>query len=46
MNQNIILVGIDVYDTRCYGSAFYNRTGEVIEFKCRPGFVYLTVNRP
>ncbi len=36
MNQNIIHVGLDVDDTQYHGSAFDKRTGEVIDFRCRP----------
>ena len=36
MNQNVIYVGIDVDDVRYHGSALDKRTGEVLDFQCRP----------
>lgn len=36
MSQNIVYVGIDVDDTRYHGCALNQRTGEVLDFKCRP----------
>ena len=36
MKQTIIHVGLDVDDTQYHGSALDKRTGEVIDFKCRP----------
>jgi len=36
MQQTIIHVGLDVDDTQYHGSALDKRTGEVIDFKCRP----------
>ncbi len=36
MNQNVIYVGIDVDDVRYHGSALDRRTGEVLDFQCRP----------
>ncbi len=36
MKQNIVYVGLDVYDTQYHGSALDKNTGEVIHFKCRP----------
>ena len=36
MNQNEIYVGIDVDDVRYHGSALDKRTGEVLDFQCRP----------
>ena len=36
MNQNVIYVGVDVDDERYHGSALDKRTGEVLDFQCRP----------
>ena len=36
MSQNVIYVGIDVDDERYHGSALDKRTGEVLDFQCRP----------
>ncbi len=36
MSQNIVYVGIDVDDVRYHGCALNPRTGEVLEFHCRP----------
>ena len=36
MNQNIVYVGIDVDDVRYHGCGFDQRTGEALEFHCRP----------
>lgn len=36
MQKNVIHVGVDVDDKSFHGSAFFQDTGEVIEFKCRP----------
>ena len=36
MHQNIIYVGLDVDDTQYHGSALDKKSGEVIDFKCRP----------
>jgi len=36
MSQSIVYVGIDVDDTRYHGCALNQRTGEVLDFKCRP----------
>ena len=36
MQHTIIHVGLDVDDTQYHGSALDKRTGEVIDFKCRP----------
>ena len=36
MNKNVIYVGLDVDDTQYHGAAFDQRTGETINFKCRP----------
>jgi transposase len=36
MNQTVIHVGLDVDDTQYHGSALDKRSGEVIDFKCRP----------
>lgn len=35
MDQNVIYVGIDA-DVRYHGSALDKRTGEVLDFHCRP----------
>jgi hypothetical protein len=36
MNQTRIYVGLDVDDAQYHGAALNKRTGEVIDFKCRP----------
>jgi len=36
MSENIDYVGIDVDDVRYHGSALNPRTGEVLDFRCRP----------
>ena len=36
MSQNVIYVGIDVDDVRYHGSALDKRTGDVLDFQCRP----------
>ncbi|MGD9170266.1 MAG: hypothetical protein PVI97_09420 [Candidatus Thiodiazotropha sp.] len=36
MNQNVIYIGLDIYDNQYHGSALNTETGEVITFKCRP----------
>ncbi len=36
MSQNVIYVGIDVDDVHYHGSALDQRTGEVLDFQCRP----------
>ena len=36
MNQNVVYVGIDVDDVSYHASALDRRTGEVLEFRCRP----------
>jgi hypothetical protein len=36
MNQTMVYVGLDVDDTQYHGSALNKRTGEIIDFKCRP----------
>ena len=36
MDQNVIYVGIDVDDVRYHGSALDKRTGEGLDFHCRP----------
>ncbi len=36
MGENVIYVGIDVDDVRYHGSALDKRTGEVLDFRCRP----------
>ena len=36
MERNAIYVGIDVDDVRYHGSALDKRTGEVLDFQCRP----------
>ena len=36
MSENVIYVGIDVDDLRYRGSALDKRTGEVLDFHCRP----------
>lgn len=36
MNQNVIYVGTDVDDVHYHGCALDQRTGEALEFQCRP----------
>jgi len=36
MSQNIVYVGIDVDDASYHGCALNQRTGEVLDFYCRP----------
>ncbi len=36
MNQNVVYVGIDVDDVSYHASALDRRTGEVLDFRCRP----------
>jgi hypothetical protein len=36
MSQNVVYVGIDVDDVRYHGSALDKRTGETLDFQCRP----------
>jgi hypothetical protein len=36
MSQNVIYAGVDVDDVRYHGSALDQRTGEVLDFHCRP----------
>jgi transposase len=36
MSQNVVYVGIDVDDVRYYGAALDKRTGETLDFQCRP----------
>jgi hypothetical protein len=36
MSQNVVYVGVDVDDVRFHGSALHKRTGEVLDFQCRP----------
>ena len=36
MSQNIVSVGIDVDDVSYHGCAMNKRSGEVLDFHCRP----------
>ena len=36
MKKNILHVGLDVDDKAFHGTAFYSKTGETIQFSCRP----------